>query len=461
MKKLLLLLGLTSCMVGPNYERPCVDVPDEWINNVAGDADLLNLAWWEQFNDPVLNDLIKVAYKQNLDLWIATARIKEFMGLYQVTSSDLYPKIYGNENVGRERVSEQVIPAVPGIRNPDNYYTLFGSGSWELDIWGKIRRATEASKADILASEEARQFVVQTLVVSVAATYVDLLRADRQLLISRQTGETRKHNLRVFQDRYDAGVISEIELSQATSEFEEAMARIPLFEREIVRIENALNVLLGQNPGPIARGNTLETLSAPQIPEDLPSDLLTRRPNIREAEFRLMAANARIGVARAAYFPSISLTGQYGYASLDFAKLFKDSAVAWNYYVPGSIPIFTAGEISGKVMVAESIKEQALAGYIKAIREGFADVEDALILYEKSNERLLALKRQEAALQTYATLARERYDEGYTSYLEVLDAERSLFDVQLLVSDTWAITFTSIAALYRAMGGGWINEVQQ
>jgi multidrug efflux system outer membrane protein len=350
MKKLFLLLLLSGCMVGPNYRRPCVEIPEEWRTPLKGTD--FDITWWDQFNDPSLSELIYVALNENKDLWIATARIDEFMGYHRITRSDLFPKVYGSGVSGEERTSDLIYPPTDFISNPEHYNELFLKGSWEIDLWGKLRRANQASSADLFASEEARLFVIQTLVSAVATTYIDLLRTDEQLKVSLQTAESRKKSLDLFEQQYKAGIISRIIYSQAVYEYEVAMSRIPFFEKLVAQIENRLSILIGQNPGPIVRGSTINTIALPEIPEGLPSSLLERRPDIRQAEFQLIAANARIGVAKASYFPSISLTGRYGNASHDMKDLFTAPARAWNWFVPVNVPIFTAGELAGSVQVA-------------------------------------------------------------------------------------------------------------
>jgi len=452
----LILFLLSGCMVGPNYHRPCLDIPNNWETSLSPTVSDVNLVWWEQFGDPTLNELIVIALNYNQDLRLATCRVDEFLGLYQITRADLFPRVDGESLYGRERVSESLTPTGPGIKNPDNVYGILVSGRWELDLWGKLRRATEASIAELLASEEARQTVIQTLVSAVATTYIDILRLEEQLKISYNTAETRRKTLELFEKRFAAGVISKIDLSQIESEYQAALAAIPEFQRLIEQSEHALSVLTGQNPGRIPRLGTIQALQTPAIPENLPSDLLYQRPDIGEVEQRLIAANARIGVARAAYFPTISLTGEYGSASRELSDLFTGKALSWNYFVPVSVPIFTAGKIAGEVNAAEAVYCQLLAEYRQQILVAFQETEDALVAIKRNKEQLDALEKQVESLETYASLAKYRYDEGYASYLEVLDAERSLFNAQLEYSETWGNYYLGMVSLYKALGGGWI-----
>ena len=457
----LVLSILSGCMVGPNYQRPSLDVPNDWTTTLEGASASTNIAWWEQFDDSVLNELIAIALRENQDLLQATYRIDEFLGLYRVARSDLMPDVNAQADHFREKISDQVVLPFPGIKNPNSVYRSFLTGSWEIDLWGKLRRATQAACAELIATQEVRLSVVQTLVSAVAVTYINLLRLDQQLEIAIETARTRRDTQELFEKRFNAGVISKIDLSQIESEYQDALASIPVFEREIAITENALSVLIGHNPGPIRRGRTMQSLELPEIPIGLPSQLLTQRPDIREAEQVLRAATARIGVARAAYFPTLTLTGDYGSASRELKDLYKGDVKFWNYFIPVSLPIFTGGEIAGEVKAAEARRCQAVAAYRQQILIAFREVEDALVVFEKTKKQVEAQKKQVEALQTYARLARMRYDEGYASYLEVLDAERSLFNVQLDYTESYADLYVAMVSLYRALGGGWICEANQ
>jgi len=456
-----ILALLTGCMtVGPDYKRPVIDTPAAWRIEEREVRDLANTAWWQQFNDPVLNGLVGTALEQNKDLLIATARIEEFFGRYFSTRGDQFPSAGGNADAFRQRLSEKGFSRFDGKDNPYNQYEAFLNAGWEIDFWGKFRRATEAARAELLGTEEGRRTVVLTLVGAVAAAYVDIRALDKQLEITQRTADSRKGTLELFQLRFQNGIISEVDLSQAESEYEDALARIPDFERTIGQTENALSVLLGRNPGPIARGLTLDELILPVVPAGVPSELLERRPDIRSAEQALIAANARIGVAKSLYFPTISLTGAFGTVSTDLSNLFTASSRAWNYGVPVSVPLFTAGRIGGEVKAAEAAEKQAVLSYQQAIQNAFREVDDALLDRSKSGQRLDALSRQLKALNNYARLARMRYDEGYTSFLEVLDADRSLFNVELAHTTGQNVLFRSLINIYKSMGGGWVTAAE-
>jgi multidrug efflux system outer membrane protein len=456
-----ILALLTGCMtVGPDYKRPAIDTPAAYRFEEKETRDLVNTGWWEQFNDPVLNGLVRTALDQNKDLLIATARIEEFFGRYFSTRGDQFPSAAGNADAFRQRLSEKGFSRFDGKDNPYNQYEAFLNAGWEIDFWGKFRRATEAARAELLGTEEARRTVVLTLVSAVAASYVDIRALDKQLAITQSTADSRKATLELFQLRFQNGIISEVDMSQAESEYEDALARIPDIERAIGQTENALSVLLGRNPGPIPRGLSLDELILPTVPAGVPSDLLERRPDILQAEQALIAANARIGVAKSLYFPTISLTGAFGTVSTDLSNLFTASSRTWNYGVPVSVPLFTAGRIGGEVKAAEAAQQLAVYSYQQAIQNAFREVDDALLDRSKSGQRLDALNRQLKALRNYARLARMRYDEGYTSYLEVLDAERSLFNVELLYTTGQNVLFRSLINIYKSMGGGWVTTAE-
>jgi multidrug efflux system outer membrane protein len=423
--------------------------------------DVANTDWWLQFNDPVLNGLVSTALEQNKDLLIATARIEEFFGRYFSTRGDQFPSAGANADAFRQRLSEKGFSRFDGKDNPYNQYEAFLNAGWEIDFWGKYRRATEATRAELLGTEDGRRTVVLTLVSAVAAAYVDLRSLDKQLEITQRTADSRKGTLELFQLRFQNGIISEVDLSQAESEYEDALARIPDIERAIGQTENALSVLLGRNPGPIPRGLPLDALTLPAVPAGVPSELLERRPDIRRAEQLLIAANARIGVAKSLYFPTISLTGAFGTVSTDLSSLFTASSRAWNYGVPVSVPLFTAGRIGGEVKAAEATEKQAVFSYQQAIQNAFREVDDALLDHGKSGQRIDALSRQLKALNNYARLARMRYDEGYTSYLEVLDAERTLFNIELAHTTGQNVLFRSLINIYKSMGGGWVEQAEQ
>jgi len=468
MKKALLLLialVLAGCAVGPDYRRPETNAPENWrFSDEKAVKDAANMAWWEQLNDPVLKDLIRTALQENKDVKIAAARVEQYLGLYGATRADLFPQVGAAGSAVNQRASTILDPSPlqrSGLDPRYRTYEAFLNASWEIDLWGRLRRSTEAARANLLSNEEARKGVILTLVTSVAGSYITLRDLDRQLEIARQTVATREGSYNLFKLKFEGGLISELELTQSQSLYEEALASIPYYEKLVSQQEDSLSVLLGRNPGPIPRGKTIDELALLTVPAGLPSDLLTNRPDLRQAEENLVAANANIGAAKAQYFPSISLTGALGSASSDLSELFTGAAKSWSYGGQVSIPIFTAGKISGQVKAAEALQQQSLFSYQQAVQNAFQEVEDALVDQKRSREQLEMQARQVSTLTRYNQIAKMRFDEGYTSYMEVLDAERSLFSAQLSYAQTQGTVFLSLINLYKAMGGGWVVEADK
>ena len=452
-------LALGGCAVGPTYERPEVPIPAQWEVDLQTANDLANTAWWEQFRDPVLNNLIQTALQENKDVQIAAARVEEYIGRYGVTRSAQFPQVGANADAARTRNTEN--GGVTLGENPTNSFQVDLGVSFELDLWGKLRSATEAARADLLATEEAKRTVILGLVGRVANSYVQLLDYDKQLAITRETLQTRGESVRINGLRFKAGLISELDYQQAVAEYQNAAVQVPLLERQIVQQENAISLLLGRNPGQVARGVPLDNLTMPQVPGGLPSGLLERRPDIRQAEQQLIAANAQIGVAKAAFFPSISLTGLFGYASADLSDLFKGPSRTWQFAGFLAQPIFTGGALTGQLQVAEAVQQQALLNYQQVIQNAFAEVDNSLIAVKKLREQLKDEAAQVTALQRYLDLATLRYQNGYSDYLTVVDAERNLYSAQLQYVQDQGGLFAALVNLYKALGGGWVNEAER
>jgi multidrug efflux system outer membrane protein len=457
-----LVLGLNGCLLGPDYVRPKMDMPPSFRFAYQDAAELANTTWWEQFQDPVLNDLIAAALADNKDVKIAAARVDEFLGQFATVRAPLFPQVSGALDAQRERLSQATpIRAFPGAGSVFNQFAATLSVAWEIDVFGKLRRQTEAARASVLASEAGRRATILTLVASVASSYINLRDLDQQLAIAQATAASRAESVRIFTLRFKGGEVAQMELAQSQSQYEEALATIPPLEAQIAQQENALSILLGRNPEPIMRGRELEALALPGVPAGLPSELLQRRPDLSQAEQNLIAANALIGAARALYFPSISMTGLFGTLSTQFSNLFTGPSRVWSFAGSAVQPIFTAGSIRGQVQQAEAQQQQALYQYQKLVQVAFQEVSDALVSLQKSREQLVVQGRQVEALRIYSRLARLRYEGGYTSYIEVLDAERSLFNAQLSYTQTQGAVFTSIVNLYKAMGGGWVVEAER
>jgi multidrug efflux system outer membrane protein len=458
----LVLAGLGGCAVGPDYRPPAIDAPDAFRFEDKDAKRLADAAWWEQFQDPVMNQLIGIALAENKDVKIAAARVEQFLGQLASTRAALFPQLGADFNGQRQRTNLfGGAPLPAGVPPIANFYEAALSASWQIDVFGRLRRQTEAARADLLASEEGRRATILTLVSSVAQSYINLRNLDQQLEIAKETATSRAEYFRIFGLRFEGGTVSELELTQTKAQYEDALTRIPPIEIQIAQQEHALSILLGRNPGAIRRGRELGQLGIPAVPAGLPSELLTRRPDLRQAEQNLIAANALIGAARAQYFPSISLTGLFGSASSMLSDLFSGPAKIWSFAAAASMPIFTAGAIAGQVQQAEAVQQQALLQYQRAIQVAFQEVEDALVTLQKSRVQLEVQVSQVATLTTYARLSRIRYDNGYTSYIEVLDAERNLFAAQESQTQTQNTVYASLVNLYRAMGGGWVTEADR
>ena len=455
---LILSLALFGCLVGPDYQRPQIDTPQTWRVEDKNVQAITNTAWWEQYNDPVLNELVQSALQDNKDVKIAAARIEQFLGLYTTTRAALFPQVGASTSASRQRVSEIAGPA-PLKNEPNtfptfNNFELFLSATWEIDLWGKLRRATEAARANMLSTDEARKSVILTLVTSVTNSYINLRDLDKQLEVTRETAKSYGDIYDIFKLRFDYGYVSAMELSSAKAQYDEAMANIPFFEKAIAQQENGLSVLLGRNPESIPRGKTVDDLMLPTVPEGLPSEVLANRPDIRQAEQNLIAANANIGVARALYFPSITLTGAVGTASSDFSRLFSRPANIWSVAAPVVTPIFTAGAIGGQVQTAEGVQQETLFRYLQVIQTAFQEVNDSLVDQQRTREQLASLRQQVESLREYAALAWLRFEEGYSSYLEVTYAQNRLFAAELTQTGVQGSLLQAFANLYKAMGVG-------
>ncbi|HEY6437660.1 MAG TPA: efflux transporter outer membrane subunit, partial [Ignavibacteriaceae bacterium] len=403
--------------------------------------------------DTVLTYLIQTAVQENNDIKIAAARVDEFMGLYGVVESDYYPKfdIDASGRVGEYNVE--------GIKFRSERWTVDLSAFWEIDIWGKIRRSNESALANLFAVEEVRRGIILTITAQIAAAYFDLLSLDSQLEVAVKTVESRAYSLNLFDERLKLGDISNLEVSQLESEYWYAVSQVPQIEKSIVQLENAISVLLGRNPGPIPRGKLLSDLTLPEIPASLPSQLLERRPDVLQAEQELISANANIGVVKSQYYPSLSLNGLLGLSTNDISNLFDPTSFVWNAGGDLLMPLFRAGEISSQVESAEAFQRQTLFNYIKTVQIAFSDAQNALVERIKTEEIYFADGKRLDALSSYYTLANMRYDEGATSYLEVLDAERSLFNSQLGYAQSRATLMKSVVGIFSAFAGGWLDQM--
>ena len=456
------LLLLTSCAVGPNYKRPTVQVPPEFrgasVDQPATAESLADLKWFDLFEDDALKQLVTTALQQNFDLRIAAERVLQARAQLGVARSEQFPTLDATGEFAVTRGSSVgSIRFLPRGTNLDASYTQAGfTLGWELDVWGRLRRLTEAARAQYLASEEARRGIITTLISDVTTNYFALRQLDLELEIGRETRGIAENSLGLTQLRHDRGAATGLDVHQAEQLLYTATAQIASTERDIGQTENALSLLLGKSPGDVPRGKALEDFKAPpQVPPGLPSALLERRPDIRQAEQTLVAANAQIGAARAQYFPQISLTGLLGGQSRALTDLFTGPARNWNF-VPGvTLPIFNAGRIRSNVRFTEAQQREALVNYEKTIQNAFREASDALIGYRKTAEQRGQQELLVQALRETGRLSTLRYRGGLESYLQVLDAQRNLFQGELALARLRQAELAAIVQLYRALGGGW------
>ena len=451
------LLLLTGCTVGPKYKRPPVTVPDTYrgLAPDAGPQTAVSLGdekWWTVFQDPQLQELVREALSQNYDLRIAAARVLQAQAVLGITRADQFPTITGGASTSNERLpATRITPAFETSPSQVNL-SLF----WELDFWGKFRRATEAARANLLATEWGRNAVVSSLVSNVASAYFQLLELDSQMEISRNTLRSRRESLRLVEVRAKGGATSLLDVRQSEQLVYTAAATIPDLERRIEQQENLISILLGKNPAPVTRGKSLvENAILPTVPAGLPSALLGRRPDIQSSEQQLIAANARIGVAKAAYFPQITLTAVGGYQSSALTNLFTGPAGLWSFGGQLVQPIFTGGRIRSNVRLTEAQQQEAVLVYQQSIQQAFREVSDSLVAYRKNQEFRTQQELLTNSAQDATRLSDMRYRGGVTSYLEVLDSDTRYFDAQLTLAQARLNERLALVQLYNALGGGW------
>ena len=455
---------LCGCTVGPNYQRPKLATPAQFRAPEPlppqQASSIADLKWFEVFKDEQLQALIRSALAQNYDLRIATARVEEARANLGITRSDQFPQFGASGGVELNRFSRDGATPIPPVLLP-NQNRSFGSASlnllsFEVDLWGKLRRATEAARANLLSSEENRKTVITTLVSDVATAYLSMRELDFELELSNETLETRQESLNLVKSRQSGGVATRLDMRQAEQLVDTAAQMIPVIQQQIEQTENQIHLLLGEPPGKVPRGRILTAQDLPpQVPAGLPSALLERRPDIRAAEQNLIAANAEIGVARAAYFPQLSLSGFLGGQSTQLASLFTAANSAWTLAPQLAQPIFTAGRLKSNVRLTEAQREETLVQYEKTIQTAFAEVSNSLIAHQRTRE---SREKQEAlvfALQDRTRLAYIRYRGGVDTQLDALDADRDLFSAELQLAQIRLGELLTVVELYKALGGGW------
>jgi NodT family efflux transporter outer membrane factor (OMF) lipoprotein len=464
MKKVAILLSvsmlLAGCLMGPNYRRPELRQPDNFrgAEPTADVTSLADMKWAELFQDSALTNLVHSGLEQNHDIRAAAERVLQARAQFRITRSQLAPTLNFDAGFSSNRNSQVgAIPFLPAGASSDVSYTQLGfSLGWELDVWGRVRRLKESELARYLATEEAAHGITTTVIADITGAYLVLRELDMELEIAEKTREIGVDSLRLTNLRRQQGVASALDVYQAEQFLRSATARIAASERAIAQAENALSVLAGRNPGDIARGKTLDDLMPPaDVPPGLPSTLLARRPDIREAENSLIAANAQIGAVRAQYFPQITLTGFMGGQTRALTDLFTGPARQWTFSPLTSLPIFNAGRLRANVKVAESVQREALVRYEQAVQTAFREVSDALVGFSKTSEQLEQQHLLVNALRESNRLSLIRYQGGLDSYLQVLDAERNLFQGELVEAQLRRDVLLTVVELYRALGGGW------
>lgn len=459
---LLAVIVIDACKVGPNFKSPRDQIDSVAVYRydslqMAMTDSVLNISWWELFDDPYLDTLILIGLEENKDVLIATSRIEQSRALLGMTKADLWPSIGYTGGV----TSGNVVFGTPTVDGgAASIFAGVGTLNWELDFWGKFRRANEASKAELAASEFGKRTIQIGLISQITGTYYQLLDFRWRLYISRNTLRLRQESLEIIQARYNAGIIPEIDLNQAQIQRAIAAAAVPLFQRSVAQTENALSVLLGRNPNPVMINAELDQQNLPpDIPVGLPSMLMERRPDIIQAEYLVHAQTARIGVAVAQRFPAISLTGLLGVASADISSL-TSSSLAWSAGASLLGPLFEFGKNKKRVEVERHKAEQALYEYERTVITAFREVEDALVEIETLKDERQARQDHVAAAQNAQALSKERYDKGVTSFLELIESQRQAFEAELSLSETTQKLFNGYVKLYKALGGGWISEAE-
>ena len=448
----------SGCTVGPNYKRPTVAVPGLYRGTVSTEAAPTQLAalgdqkWWDIFQDEQLRTLIRTAVVQNYDSRIAASRVLEARAQLGITRADQFPSVGAGAGISDTRNSQSKF--LPAFETSTGQVNI--SAAWELDFWGKYRRATEAARANLVASEWARREVLSTLVANVASAYFQLRALDLQLEISKRTLNSRQESLRLTRILADGGSTTLLDVRQAEQLVFTASAEVPVLEQQIEQQENFLSILLGQNPEDIPRGQTLtEQRQPPEVPDGLPSALLERRPDIQQAEAQLVAANAEIGVARSAYFPQISLNGAGGFQSSAATSLFTGPAGAWSFGASLTQPIFTGGRLRSQVRLAEARQQTAVLFYQQSIQGAFRDVSDGLVAYRKTREFRTQQELLFRSAEDAARLSHMRYNGGVTGYLEVLTNETNAFSTELGLVQAQLNELLAVVQLYQALGAGW------
>lgn len=457
----IVLLAAGCTTLGPDYERPPVKPPASYPHGTVGDRDLVNRPWWGQFDDPQLSALVKEAIDANQDLLAATYRVESFAAKLGISQAALYPQV--GINGSRERVQRsQEQPALLAFNRDPSYnnYALGATASYEIDFWGRIARSNEAARAELLASKHARRAVMLRVVTSVADAYVQLLVLDRRLELARQTLANRRETEALLRQKYEGGSATLVEVNRATAEAEAVEATIPPIERDIALGENAIALLIGRTPGPVRRG-TLARLHMPAVPPGVPSDVLDARPDVAAAEQTLVAANARIGVAKSQYLPTVSLTSALGLVSDQIQWLLAKTARTGQIGAGFTGVLFDGGRIDSEVKNAEAVRQEMAEAYLQSIQTALREVDDALVARGRAADLAAVLARRLQTRQDGLRLARLRFEGGRSTMLEVLDADRDVLGALDQQVQGMRDEYGSLVAVYKAMGGGWMLEEER
>lgn len=454
-------MALAGCLfpaMGPDYKRPKADLPTAYRVEPSQAAGLVNTEWWKGFGDEHLDTLIAKALVANSDVLIATAHVEEFDGKLETANSHYFPQLGYDVGLERDQRSQEV-PELLRIGQPItfNQWKYMATISYEVDLWGKVRRSYEAARAQLLATEEARHTVMLTVVTTVAGTYIQLLEADRELEIAKETLASYQASLKLMDQKFHGGSATDIEVAQLRADVEEQAAVIPDLERSVAFLEDELSTLIGTNPGPIPRGR-LDQLVLMPVPDGIPADVLTRRPDIRAAEQDLVAANAAIGIAKTEYFPTFSLTSAFGQSSDQTQWLLAKTARTGVLYIDFIGPIFTFGKVEGDVRKAKAVAKADTDRYLQTIQTALKEVDQALVYNQKSRERLAALDRHVAASKDADRLAGLRYKGGSSTDLEVMEQDRKVLAAETEQIHGVLSEYQAMVAVYKAMGGGWMTE---
>lgn len=455
---------LAGCTVGPDYRRPSLDVPLEFrqiSKEVEDNGQWLTARWWTQYQDPAIDYLVSNSIKNNRTLQKTMANVEKAAAALTVARSDLFPQLNYQGDANRQRQSENTAMGAALGGKPYNTKEILASASWEIDLWGKIRRQTESATATLRSVEAAHKAALSSVINSVVTTYISVLMVDEQLTVAKETAQSYLQTYRLFKVRAQHGNVSEMEVAQAKSQWQSAKVEIPVLEQQRTELVNSLSILTGVDVADMPKFKKLRQLKVPVIGKGIPSRMLAERPDIVQAEENLKAANADIGAAKAMYFPSISLSGGIGFSSEELKDLVKAPSKVWS--IGGNVtgPIFHWGAIEAGVRSAQADQKAALADYLLAVSQAFVDVDNALSKRQKSLQELKDRTGLVASLKEYKRLARAQYNEGYTGYFTVLQAEQSLLPQQLNLAQVRAETLSSVATIYQSLGGGWIDIALQ